>query len=247
MRHTLFISDLHLEPGRPDITQCFLDFLNNTAPQADALYILGDFFEVWIGDDETSVFHRLVIAALKQATNNGLKIYLMHGNRDFLMGDDFLYASGCHFLPDPTVLELYANPVVLTHGDALCAADIQHQKFRKYTQNRRYKRAFLCLPLFMRRAVARLIRRASQKHSGKAPAPIMDVAQWAVEQQMRQQHVRQLIHGHTHRPAIHNFILDGEPARRAVLSDWHSQGGVLQYAENGEITLIPLPFNNATA
>jgi UDP-2,3-diacylglucosamine hydrolase len=163
MRHTLFISDLHLEPKRPDITRCFFNFLQNQAPQADALYILGDFFEVWIGDDEDTIFHRSIIAALKQLTDSGLSVYFMRGNRDFLIGQAFIRATGCHLLSDPTRIQLYGKDVLLAHGDALCTADHKHQNFRKYAQNPAYNRFFLWLPLFIRRAISRLLIKAIQK------------------------------------------------------------------------------------
>jgi UDP-2,3-diacylglucosamine hydrolase len=242
MPHTLFISDLHLEPERPDITQCFFNFLQHEAPKADALYILGDFFEVWIGDDENTPFQRTVIAALKQLTDTGFPVYFMRGNRDFLIGEAFIKATGCGFLPDPTVVYLYGKKILLAHGDALCTSDHKHQAFRKYAQNRSYNRFFLGLPLLIRRTIARLIRNASQKHTTRAPYAIMDVTQATVEQQMCEHDVVQLIHGHTHRPAIHPFALEGKSARRIVLGDWHTQGSALIYKENGETALVALDF-----
>ncbi len=240
MPHTLFISDLHLEPERPDITQCFFNFLKHEAPKADALYILGDFFEVWIGDDENTPFQRMVIAALKQLTDTGLPVYFMRGNRDFLIGDAFIRSTGCRFLQDPAVIHLYGKKVLLAHGDALCTSDHKHQAFRKYAQDPHYNRFFLKLPLWMRRTIARSIRKASQKHTTTAPYIIMDVTQAAVEQQMREHQVTQLIHGHTHRPAIHSFMLEDKPAERIVLGDWHTQGSMLFYKEDGETTLVAI-------
>lgn len=242
MPHTLFISDLHLEPKRPYITGTFFSFLKNNVPEADALYILGDFFEIWIGDDEKSAFHQSIINALKQLTDSGFPIYFMRGNRDFLIGEIFMRETGCRFLPDPTLIELYGKKILLTHGDALCISDHKHQNFRKYAQNPKYNRWFLCLPLFIRRIIARLIRNTSKKHIAKVSYTVMDVTQAAVEQHMREKDVTQLIHGHTHRPAIHSFILDNKPACRIVLSDWHHHGGALVYKESGEISLIELPF-----
>lgn len=237
MHHTLFISDLHLEAERPDITACFLKFLRQRAPHADALYILGDFFEVWIGDDENTPFQRRIVAALKQLTDTGFPIYFMRGNRDFLVGEAFMRATGCHFLLDPTVIPLYGQHVLLAHGDALCTEDRAHQRFRKYTQDPRYTRFFLSLPLCIRRFVARWIRKKSQKHIAHLDYTIMDVTQAAVEQQMSVCQVTQLIHGHTHRPAIHRFQLQGQPACRVVLGDWHTQGSVLVYDENAQMRL----------
>ena len=242
MKHTLFISDLHLEPERPEITQCFLDFLQHQVRKADALYILGDFFEVWIGDDENTPFQRAIIAALKHLTDRGFPIYFMQGNRDFLIGDDFMRATGCQFLPDPTVITLYGKKVLLTHGDALCTADLSHQRFRRYTQNPRARRFFLALPLFIRRAIARGIRKTSQRHTANVSYTIMDVTQSAVEHAMEAHDVLQLIHGHTHKPAIHPFILENKPRQRIVLGDWHTQGSVLCYQEDGEAALAAIPF-----
>lgn len=247
MHHTLFISDLHLEPKRLDITNTFLTFLKQKAQQADALYILGDFFEVWIGDDEKSVFHQTIIDALKQLTENGLPVYFMRGNRDFLIGEAFIQATGCRFLPDPTLIDLYGKKILLTHGDALCTSDYKHQQFRKYAQNPTYNRFFLCLPLFIRRAIARWIRGASQKHTAGMPYQVMDVTQTAVEEQMREKNVTLLVHGHTHRPAIHEFLLDKKPARRVVLNDWHNRGGALVYKESGEISLLEWTLNSGNS
>lgn len=234
MHHTLFISDLHLEPNRPDITDRFFQFLQQKAPQADALYILGDFFEVWIGDDEKSPWQQTIITALKQLTDTGFPIYMMRGNRDFLIGSAFTRATGCHFLPDPSVIELYGKKILLTHGDSLCISDRKHQNFRKYAQNPKYNRFFTCLPLFVRRFIARRIRNASKKHTAGTTLSVMDVTQAAVEQQMREHAVTQLIHGHTHRPAIHTFTLDEVLVQRIVLNDWDTQGGALVYAEDGK-------------
>lgn len=242
MKHTLFISDLHLNPNEPEATQCFFHFLQHQAPKADALYILGDFFDLWLGDDENTPFQRSIIAALKQLTATGLPVYFMHGNHDFLIGDEFIRATGCHFLTDPTVITLYGKKVLLTHGDALCTADIHHQKFRKISQNLRYRRIFVSLPLWIRRLIAKGVQRSSQKHTTTATYTVMDVTQSALEQQMQAYDVLQLIHGHTHKPAIHEFTLGNKPARRIVLGDWHTQGSVLCYQEDGEVALAVIPF-----
>jgi UDP-2,3-diacylglucosamine hydrolase len=237
MPHTLFISDLHLEEKRPDITAYFLNFLQQQAPLADALYILGDFFEVWIGDDENTSFQQTIIAALKKLTDTGLPVYLMRGNRDFLMGEAFIRATGCHFLPDPTVITLYGQKILLLHGDSLCTDDYAHQRFREYAHNPRYNRFFLKLPLMIRRAIARRIRRMSQAHTAGAQSAMMDVTQAAVVQQMQAHRVTQLIHGHTHRPAIHRFMLEDRPATRVVLGDWHACACALRYAQQVEPVL----------
>ena len=245
LRHTFFISDLHLEFQRPDITDCFLDFLQTDVPQADALYILGDFFEVWIGDDEQSDFHTQIIQALKLLTDTGFPIYFMHGNRDFLIGKKFLAATGCRFLEDPSVINLYGEKTLLTHGDHLCADDISYQRFRKYARNPHYSRFFLGLPLWFRLWFARKMRALSQRHTMRISNEMMDVSQTAVIDFMQQYNLTRMIHGHTHRPAIHHFQLGDQMMSRIVLSDWHHQGGALRYIENQESSiLMTLPFTH---
>jgi len=243
MRHTFFISDLHLEPQRPDITHCFLDFLRTEALKADALYLLGDFFEVWIGDDEQSDFHHQIIQALKTLTDTGFPVYFMHGNRDFLIGEKFLAATGCCFLKDPSVITLYEKKILLTHGDCLCIADISYQRFKKYAQNPRYSQFFLGLPLWFRLWVARKMRTLSQRHTTRISHEIMDVSQTAVIDFMQQYGVTQMIHGHTHRPKIHHFQLSNQAMCRIVLSDWHHQGGILRYNEDQKMVLMTRPFS----
>lgn len=240
MQHTLFISDLHLEEQRPDITQCFFNFLVTQAPQADALYILGDFFEAWIGDDERSAFQQSVIAALRKVTDSDLPVYLMRGNRDFLLGEDFMRASGCQALSDPAVIDLYGTPTLLVHGDSLCTDDVSHQRFRRFTQNHFYQRLFLCLPLRLRQWIARRVRNASRERFVAANYVMVDVAQSAVEQAMAQHRVNRLIHGHTHRPGMHEFMLQNTSARRIVLGDWHKQGSVLYVPAQGEVKLMQM-------
>lgn len=233
MHHTLFISDLHLQPERPDITQFFLNFLNTRATSADALYILGDLFEAWVGSDNNPDFNQSIVQAIRQLTSNGIPVYFMRGNRDFLIGNQFVKETGCQLLPDPSVVELYGTRVLLTHGDALCTQDSKHQKFRKLTQHR-YNFLFLKLPLFLRRKIAQLLRRSSRKHTSQLHYAVMDVTNSAVETIMRTRQVCILIHGHTHRPNIHPLTIDGEPAKRIVLGDWEKKANVLVFQENGE-------------
>lgn len=230
---TLFISDLHLSDERPEITALFLEFLRTRACGADALYILGDLFEVWLGDDAVSPGYRPVLDGLHKLTRTGVPLYVMHGNRDFLMGELFALQSGCRLIPDPTVIELNGERTLLMHGDTLCIDDTEYQQFRTHVRNPETQRQFLALPIEQRLIVAKQYRSESRERSRYKAEEIMDVNQQAVEAIMREQGVRQLIHGHTHRPAIHPFTLDGRQSRRFVLGDWHEQGSMLICDPNG--------------
>ena len=226
--HTLFISDLHLSPERPEITALFLDFLHNRARAAEALYILGDLFEVWIGDDDTSSLADEVATALRALRDSGTRILFIHGNRDFLLGRRYAERAGLELLPEIRVIDLHGEPTLILHGDTLCTDDIDYQAFRARVRNPRWQRRMLRLPLFLRRFQARRMRRASRR-STKMKAPrITDVNPDTVITTMRDHGVRRMIHGHTHRPAVHEFELDGRPARRIVLGDWYHQGSMLQ-------------------
>ena len=217
---TRFISDLHLEEARPDITDAFLAFLNDKAMGIDALYILGDFFEAWIGDDEKTPLQDQVAVALKEVCNSGTELYLMHGNRDFLIGEDYCQRAGATLLPDPTVVDLYGTPTLLMHGDSLCTADVEYQKFRATMRNEQWQQMFLQRPLADRQTVARQLREISMaKNQGKEEF-IMDVTPEEVVREMEAHKVQRLIHGHTHRPAEHPLEANGGPAKRIVLGDW---------------------------
>jgi UDP-2,3-diacylglucosamine hydrolase len=223
----LFISDLHLEDSRPDITDIFFRFLQGDARQADNLYILGDFFEAWIGDDNLTDFNRSVIAELRKATAAGLPIYIMHGNRDFLLGKRFLKATGCQLLPDEYVVNLAGTPTLLMHGDTLCTTDIAYLKFRKTSRNWFMQQLFLLKSLKKRQAIAADMREKSKAYTSTAPEKLMDVTQEEVARVMLKHKVQHLIHGHTHRPAVHQFELAGKSATRTVLAPWHEHGSVL--------------------
>ncbi len=238
MNHTLFISDLHLQPERPDITENFRSFLKTQAIQADALYILGDLFEAWVGSDDCAEFNQSICQAILNLTQAGIPVYFMRGNRDFLIAHDFIKATGCRILPDPTKIDLYGISVLLTHGDMLCTQDPKHQRFRKFSQNPKYNFLFLKLPLFLRRWIARSLRQASRKHTSQLRDDAMDVDNSAVEELMRSHQVLQLIHGHTHRPAIHSLTIDHHAAQRIVLGDWEKQANALIYSANGEFQLL---------
>jgi UDP-2,3-diacylglucosamine hydrolase len=237
MRHILFISDIHLEGEREDITACFLNVLSVQAPKADALYILGDLFEVWIGDDDNTPFHQTILQAI-QVLSAIVPVYVMRGNRDFLLGERFAKQTGCTLLEDPSVVALYGKRVLLSHGDMLCTDDTKHQKFRALTQNPAYNRYFLWLPVGVRKWIARVIRGKSQRHLGQVGytnMAIMDVHPEAVVNLMQEKGVDLLIHGHTHRPDIHEVKLGDQMGRRVVLGDWHKGENVLVYEENGEL------------
>ncbi|MDX1589738.1 MAG: UDP-2,3-diacylglucosamine diphosphatase [Oleiphilaceae bacterium] len=217
---TRFIADLHLEESRRDITDAFLGFLADYGHGIDALYILGDLFENWIGDDERTPLQEEVSQALASVSESGTDLYLMHGNRDLLIGQDFCQRVGARLLDDPTVVDLYGEPVLLMHGDSLCTRDLEYMKFRKSVRDGKWHRAFLNRPLAERQQVARQMRQLSQMKNQGKPREIMDVTPEEVVRVMQEHRVRTLIHGHTHRPQVHELSLDGAQARRLVLGDW---------------------------
>lgn len=237
-RKTLFVSDLHLEENQPTITSEFLQLLENCDSSVDALYILGDLFEVWIGDDNKTPFHQKIIGALKAATQKGLPIYFMHGNRDFLIGKQFLHETGCELLPDEKKIILYGTPVLLMHGDTLCTHDVAYLKARKKGRNRFLQFLFLLLPLKKRQAIADKMRAKSSLHKQAMAMEIMDVTPHEVERVMQKHQVNVLIHGHTHRPAIHQFFIHDAAATRIVLAAWHHHGNVLIWDETGKKEMI---------
>ena len=227
MPGTLFISDLHLDPERPGITELFIDFLAKQAPAADALYILGDLFEAWIGDDDDAPMNLAVCAALQRCSRHGTPVFIMHGNRDFLLGDEFARQCGCTLLGDTERIDLYGTPTLLMHGDLLCTDDIKYIAFRNMVRDTRWQQDFLSKPLHERRQMAAEMRATSRAETRGKPESIMDVNQGAVLRVMQENRVARLIHGHTHRPAIHELSVDGQPAQRIVLGDWYQQGSVL--------------------
>lgn len=230
----LFISDLHLDSNHPETTQIFLNLLQETNPAQNTLYILGDFFESWIGDDNLSEFNLKIIHALKKATDAGLPIYFLHGNRDFLLGKKFFRMTGCRLLPDETIVNIFGIPVLLMHGDTLCTEDKAYLKFRKKARNWFFQKLFLLKSLKKRKAIADQYREASQKYIATAPEHIMDVTPDEVIRVMKKHQVQHLIHGHTHRQAIHPLTLNHQSASRTVLGAWHSQGNAFICRENGE-------------
>jgi UDP-2,3-diacylglucosamine hydrolase len=239
---TLFISDLHLDAERPAVTRLFLDFLAGLDPQqCTGLYILGDLFEAWIGDDDDNAHYQQVLAGLRATTARGLPIWVMHGNRDFLLGEDFARATGCTLLADPALIDLGGIPTLLMHGDTLCTDDHEYLQFRQMVRNPDWQRQFLAKPLAERRQIAANLRETSRQRTGEKQAEIMDVNQLSVLGTLQQHGVMRLIHGHTHRPAVHNLTLGGQPAQRIVLGDWYEQGSLLR-SENGSLKLIDLPL-----
>ncbi|ATR82617.1 UDP-2,3-diacylglucosamine diphosphatase [Pseudomonas sp. FFUP_PS_473] len=237
----LLISDLHLQEERPDITRAFLDLLEGRARQAQALYILGDFFEAWIGDDAMTPYQASICQALRALSDSGTQIFLMHGNRDFLIGQAFCKAAGCTLLNDPCVVEMGGEPVLLMHGDSLCTRDLAYMKLRRYLRNPLSLWVLRHLPLSTRQKLARKLRSESRTQTRMKANDIVDVTPEEVPRVMQQHGVRTLVHGHTHRPAIHKLALGNTPARRIVLGDWDRQGWALQVDEQG-FQLAPFAF-----
>lgn len=223
----LFISDLHLSGERENITELFIDFLDQRASKADALYILGDLFEVWPGDDMIQPDYKDSIIAMKQLADSGIPLFIMQGNRDFLMAEQFADVSGATLIEDPTVIDLYGTPTLLMHGDTLCTDDVEYQKFRAMVRDPRWKADFISKPNEERLAMTTKYRKISKKETAKKTMNIMDVNQQAVEAEMLDKNIHQLIHGHTHRPAIHKFSINNQEMKRIVLGDWFEQGSVL--------------------
>lgn len=230
---TLFIADLHLGVEDAQLNQRFLAFLSGPARQAEALYILGDLFELWLGDDLPPPFSLPIMDAMHRLVDSGVKLYLMHGNRDFLLGTGFCRRSGCTLLEDPCVIDLYGVPTLLMHGDHLCSDDHAYQAMREQLRNPQWISNFLAQSPEQRADFARELRARSRMESGQKSEQIMDVNQHTVIQTMQHHRVSQLIHGHTHRPAQHRLELNGMPAWRHVLPDWQQYPGLLYCDADG--------------
>jgi len=236
----LFISDLHIDEDRPQITAQFKEFLGNEARSADALYILGDLFESWIGDDAPDADQRAAIDAIRALTDEGVPCFVMHGNRDFLLGARFCEASGARLLPDPLIVTLYGEPVLVMHGDALCTDDRAYQRLRATVRDADWQRRFLALSVRQRRALAGAARTGSQAHTAAVEYAITDVNADSVALALRNSGTQTLLHGHTHRPAIHPLTVDGRACTRIVLGDWYTQGSVLRWDASGpELKSLP--------
>ncbi len=225
---TVFISDIHLGGEHPEISTRFIAFLHSkTAFEAEALYILGDLFEVWIGDDGAQEELLGSIAALKQLTSTNTPVYIMHGNRDFLLSTGFEEMTGCQLIAEPTIIDLYGRPTLLLHGDSLCTDDDEYQGVRQQLRSPQWQAQFLAMSIAQRTAFAQQARQQSTQRNQEKSMAIMDVNQAAVEKTLNQHGVTQMIHGHTHRPATHKFELNGSQAQRIVLGDWYEQQSVL--------------------
>ncbi|TBR38989.1 MULTISPECIES: UDP-2,3-diacylglucosamine diphosphatase [Dyella] len=232
--HTLFIADLHLDASRPQITELFEAYLaSDEARSADAVYILGDLVEAWIGDDDDASLPERIAIATHALRDAGVPVYFMVGNRDFLLGEDFARRAGFDLLEDGTVHKLYGQPTLLMHGDVLCTDDLAYQAVRKQVRTPEWKAQIMAMPLEARRAFAAKARADSKAHTGSTMETIMDVNADAVAEAMNKAGVSRLIHGHTHRPAIHDFDLGGQSAQRIVLGDWYDHGSVLRVSPEG--------------
>jgi UDP-2,3-diacylglucosamine hydrolase len=235
---TLFISDLHLDAERPEITALFGRFIDEEARGADALYILGDLFEAWVGDDDPSETGRFVAEKLAALRASGVPVFFQRGNRDFLLGDAYATRAGVTILPDPAVILLHGQPTLLMHGDLLCTDDVAYQQFRAQTRDPRWQAQFLAQPLAARLAFAQQARTASQARHAELQGQglmeaITDVAPTTVTATLARYGIDTLIHGHTHRPAVHELDVDGRACQRIVLGDWYEQGSVLRVDADG--------------
>ncbi|WP_111976700.1 UDP-2,3-diacylglucosamine diphosphatase [Algibacillus agarilyticus] len=228
-----FISDLHLSENRPDITAMFVDFLTSLNPKTDTLYILGDFFDYWIGDDDPSTWLLPIKQALKKVSDDGIAIYFMVGNRDFAIGKRFCKACGMTLLSDPSIVKLYQQRILLMHGDILCTDDVSYQKFRRIIRNPIVLFVLRHLPLRTRHKIAQKLRQESQQKQSQVQMSILDVNTQAVAKCMDDWQVDLLIHGHTHRPRIHNHARATNRGTRIVLGDWYDQGSILELDEDG--------------
>ncbi|PHM40098.1 UDP-2,3 diacylglucosamine hydrolase [Xenorhabdus mauleonii] len=238
---TLFIADLHLSQQEPAITAGFLRFLREDAIHAESLYILGDFFDYWIGDDDPNPLHAQIAQALYKLKQKGVSCYFIHGNRDFLLGSRFAKNSGLILLPQEKVLQLYGKRILILHGDTLCTDDISYQQYRKKVHTPWIQRLFLLFPLFIRLKIAAKMRANSQYANRQKSESIMDVNQQTVIENFARHRVDWIIHGHTHRPAIHDIQLGDKTVHRGVLGAWHDKGSMFKVTENA-IELISFPF-----
>lgn len=238
---TLFIADLHLQTEEPAITAGFLRFLQGEARHADALYILGDLFEAWIGDDDPNPLHREIAIAIKALVDSGVPCFFVHGNRDFLLGKRYARDCGMTLLAEETVLDLYGRNILIMHGDTLCTDDTGYLAFRAKVHNPWIQTLFLALPLFIRSRIAAKMRAGSKAANSSKSMTIMDVNPQAVASVMAKHQVQWLIHGHTHRPYMHDLIVNDKPAHRVVLGAWHTEGSMIKVTPDG-VELIAFPF-----
>ena len=240
-----FIADLHLAQNRPDITACFLSFLENEAVEAEKLYILGDLFEYWIGDDDNAPLVTEIATAIKRLSETNTAVFFIQGNRDFLLGRKYAEKCGMTLLNDVEKISLYNQEIVILHGDTLCTDDIDYQAFRLKSRSWWWQALIKNLPLFVRRKIAENYRKQSAQSTAMKSQEIMDVNQQAVVQCLTEHNVDLMIHGHTHRPAIHEIDTASNKATRVVLGDWYEQGAWLKFSRSGyELLNTPLSSNN---
>jgi UDP-2,3-diacylglucosamine hydrolase len=235
---TLLISDLHLTAGDAETTRRFIEFMEGPARAARELYILGDLFEAWIGDDDDDPRLTPIVGALRKLTDSGVECALMHGNRDFLLGQRFCAMTGSRLLGDYARVTLFGQPVLLTHGDLLCTDDTRYMTLRAELRSAAWQRDFLARPLDERRQIASDLRQLSATEVAAKDEYIMDVNQATVERTMREHDVTLLLHGHTHRPAVHRFELDGRPAARIVLGAWYHEPSIVRWTASGFETVL---------
>jgi len=232
---TLFISDLHLEANRPEIADQFLRFLETESLHAERLYILGDLFESWVGDDDPNEHYAWIKQALRKLTRRGIPVFFMHGNRDFMIGEAFAEETGVTVIEDPSIIEIYGNSVLLSHGDAYCTDDVEYQGMREMSRDPEWQAMMLGKSLEERLLFAAQARATSKASSSSIKEDITDVNTDAIDEALRAAGVYIMVHGHTHRPAVHDFVVDGQPARRIVLGDWYDQGSVIRWDKNGPV------------
>lgn len=231
--HTLFISDLHLTPKRPDITNCFISFMREDAIKADALYVLGDLFDFWIGDDDPTNFAEQIKSEFKTLVSKGVPVFFSHGNRDFLVGKRFAKQTGVTLLEEEQVVDLYGEKVVVLHGDTLCTEDVRYLAFREKVHKPWLQWVFNRLPFFIKTRIVRKIQSDTSSDKSNKSMSIMDVTPSEVLAVMEKHQVTTMIHGHTHRPSIHKISAAGEEKTRIVLGDWYTQGSILIYSCHG--------------
>jgi UDP-2,3-diacylglucosamine hydrolase len=246
--HALFVSDLHLSDTRPGVTRLCLRFLAEVAPRAETLFVLGDLFEFWVGDDTIEEpLNREVTGAMRRVAEGGTALHFMHGNRDFLAGNGFAAAAGAALLADPTTVDLYGTRTLLMHGDTMCTDDQAYQAFRVHVRNPDVQRRFLALPVDGRRAQVGQARSRSEQQKQEKSADIMDVTPSAVDAALRAAgYPPRLIHGHTHRPGRHEHVVDGHECERWVLADWHERGEYLRVDDSG-VKRVAYPAPDSTA
>ena len=227
MSETLFIADLHLHPQQAATLALFTSFLKGKARDLENLYILGDLFEIWLGDDDDEPAYQEVIKQLRHLSEAGTTVKVLQGNRDFLLGQGFSERTGCELLPESSVIDVYGTPTLIMHGDTLCTLDVTYQTFRKQVHNPEWQAQILAQPLAQRRLFAKQARQQSQMHTQGSSETIMDVTPVAVVNALNSHRVMNLIHGHTHRPAVHEIDLSGETGQRWVVGDWQDSDAIV--------------------